>query len=206
MGKEKIMKTQSIAIIAIMVLGLTGPSEAVIVELDLLSLGCPTEFNHDTPNWQADFDLGVEFIEITNVYMDWSGSITAGLAIDYDHPDEPFPLDVAISAYLDMPIHAGTSVWGGEATYPAPEPFDRQSDFELFGLGTWSGLLDGQAKIWLYYESLIIVEGRYIESGSITLDRANLVVEGVVPEPASLLLFGTGAIVLLTRYGRRPRK
>ncbi len=47
-GKGKIMKTQSITIIAIMVLGLTGPSEAVIVELDLLTLGCPTELNIDS--------------------------------------------------------------------------------------------------------------------------------------------------------------
>ena len=105
------MKAQ-LLIIVIMVLGLAGPSEATIVELDLLSLGCPTEFSHDSPLWQKDFDLGVKFIEITNVYMDWSGGITAGLAIDYDYPNEPFPLDVAISAYLDMPIDAGTSVWG----------------------------------------------------------------------------------------------
>ena len=179
-------------ILAVFVLGFSGMADADIVELNLFDLGCPTEFNWDMQYWQTDFDLGVEFVEISNVYIDWSGEITGGLAIDYRKPDEPFPLEVAISSYLDVPIDAGASIWGGETTYPEPESFDCQSDLELFGLGTWSSLLDGQATISLYYEGLIIIGGRYVESGSIVLDRANLVIEGVIPEPSafSILLLG----------------
>ena len=107
------MKKQ-LLIIVIMALGLTGSSQATIVELDLLSLGCPTEFNFDSTYWQTDFDLGVTFIEITNVYMDWSGAITAGLAIDYDNLNEPYPLHVGLLAGLGgTPYERFAQVWGG---------------------------------------------------------------------------------------------
>jgi hypothetical protein len=186
------MKKQSITIIAIMVLGLAGPSEAVIVELDLLSLGCPTEFNLGT-SWQTDFDLGVNFIEITNVYIDWSGGITAGLAIDFDEPDEPFPLDVGLFAFLGSnPSPRVADVWGGQVTYPEAEPFDSLSEFELLGTTTWSDLLDGQGWFGIGYTEAIMLNGRYVEHGSITLDKAILRVEGAVPEPATILLLATG--------------
>jgi len=177
-----------------------GTAKADTFELNLFDLGCPGAFDHNSQSWSSEFDLGITFTEITNVYIDWSGEITAGLAVyDYD-PCNPFPLDVAITAYLDMPIHAGTSVWGGEDTYPIPELFERQSDFTLWG--TWSGLLDGQATIWLYYETLGIVDGHYIKSGSIALDRANLVVEGTVPEPSSLFLIFSGGLWIIHRSQR----
>jgi hypothetical protein len=194
------MKTQSITIIAIMVLGLAGPSEAVIVELNLLSLGCPTELNIDSIYWQTNFDLGVSFTEITNVYMDWSGGITAGLAIDYDNPDEPFPLDVGVYASLGSnPYLRRTTVWGGDTTYPAPEPFDCLSEFELSG-STWSDLLDGQGKITIGYTEFIMINGRYTEHGSIDLSGATLAVEGtVVPEPATILFLGIGVISLCVK-------
>jgi hypothetical protein len=197
------MKTQSIAIIVIMVLGLAGPSEAVIVELDLLSLGCPTELNIDSIYWQTNFDLGVNFVEITNVYMDWSGGITAGLAIDSYNPDEPFPLDVGVYASLGSNPHFRiTDVWGGDATYPAPEPFDNLSEFELSGTTTWSDLLDGQGKITVGYTEYYFADGysRYTEHGSVFLDKAILAVEGIaVPEPATLLFLGVGAMTLFVK-------
>ena len=59
------------------------PTRADTVQLDLLSLGCPTELTSDTAGgplyWQKDFDLGVTFSEISHVSIDWSGGITAGL-------------------------------------------------------------------------------------------------------------------------------
>jgi len=172
------------------------PAGADIVELNLFDLGCPIEFNWDTQNWQTDFDLGVEFVEISSVYMDWSGEITAGLATNLLKPGpQPFPLDVFICAYLDIPIRAGTSVQGGGDTYPVPEPFDHQSDFKLWG--SWSGLMDGQATIWLYYNELVGPYLTYVESGLVYLERVTLVVDGViVPEPASLLLLSLGGFLL----------
>ena len=58
-------------------------------------------------------------------------------------------------------------------------------------------LLDGEGTIIIYYtESVFGGNGGYIEHGSVTLDRATLVIDGVVvPEPASFLLFGFGGLI-----------
>lgn len=198
------MRVLIMGVVGVVVLGLSAlPAGADTVELDLFTLGCPSTYDHNSPSWTSDFDLGVTFSQIDHVYMDWSGEITAGLAIDYSDPCNPFPLDVAISSYLDMPVHALSSMWGGEANYPAPEPFDSQSDFRIWG--SWSGLLDGQGTIWLFYEGLIISEGDYIESGSIVLDRANLIVEGVIPEPLTLYFLGLGGFWITRKSQKYSR-
>ena len=108
------MKTKLFTILAVIVLFGVCPARADIVELNLFDIGCRTEFNWDSPYWQAEFNLGVEFLEISHVYMDWSGEITAGLAIRNDNPDEPFPLDVGIGASLGSnPWPRISSVYGG---------------------------------------------------------------------------------------------
>jgi hypothetical protein len=197
------MKRGIISIAAtVLVLGFSGMARADIVELDLFDLGCPTEFNWDSPYWKTNFDLGVTFTEISNVYMDWSGEITAGLVIDRKS-DEPFPEDVGIYAYLGAnPELRVADVWGGKITYPEPQAFDCGSDFELTGPSTWSDLLDGQGAITIGYTGYIILDGRYIEPGNIVLNSATLVVAGtIVPEPVSILLLAMGTI--LFRIGTR---
>ena len=195
------MKTILTGVITlVLVLGLAGVVRADTVELDLFDLGCPAEFNWDTQNWQTDFDLGTGFIKITNVYMDWSGAITAGLAIQLDPVTfepigDPFPKMVAIYAYMGRnPGARIVDVWGGEATYPVPEPFEHLSEFELLGPTTWSDLLVGQGSITIGYMELFMLYGFYIEHGSVNLDRAILIVEGVIPEPGTILLLATGII------------
>jgi len=46
---------------------------ADIAELDLFDLGCQSVYDFDSQYWTTDFDLGVTFIEISNVYIDWAG-------------------------------------------------------------------------------------------------------------------------------------
>ncbi len=111
------MRTAIIAIaliIAAVTLGFAGLAGADTIELDLFDFGCPTEFDYNAPYWQTDFDLGVTFTEITNVYIDWSGEITAGLAVNDTDPCNPFPLDVGIRASLsnDPLPRAITETWG----------------------------------------------------------------------------------------------
>lgn len=61
----------------------------------------------------------------------------------------------------------------------------------------WSELFDGQSIITIQYMEPIILDGRFIEHGSILLYSATLVVEGtIVPEPATIFLVGMGMIVV----------
>jgi hypothetical protein len=193
-----------------LVLGVTGIIRADTVECNLFSLGCPTGFDINSPYWQTDFDLGVTFSEISHVYIDWSGAITAALlqSVDprtYEPIGEPGPIDVGVYASLRYPRR--TTVWAGGATYPNPEPFDCLSEFELLGNTTWSDLLDGQGTITVDYTEYIVLYGNYVEHGSIDLDSATLMVDGtIVPEPASILLLIIGALGLRSKYLSRQLK
>src|SRR3972149_227859 len=139
-----------VAGLAVLVLFFTEIARADIFEVNLIDLGCPTEFDHDSTYWRADIDLGVTFTEITNVYIDWSGGITAALAVQLDPRTlepigDPFPIDVGIEASIGIPPNWNyTSTWGGASTYPFPETFDLLSEIEA---SNWSDLLDGQGVI-----------------------------------------------------------
>jgi hypothetical protein len=188
------MRTVIITIrLAVLILGFTGMAKADTVELPL---NCAGTYDINTPYWTSDFDLGVTFSEISHVYIDWSGEITAGLAIYYTDPCNPFPLEVGIRAGFTFPFRY-VAVWGGEQSYPAPEPFDFLSEIKP---STWSDLLDGQGTIRIQFEELIMTNGRYIKDGSVMLDDAALIVEGtVIPEPATFLLLSLGGIMLRKR-------
>jgi len=189
--------------IAILILGVLlscgGLSRADVVQLDLSTLGMPTNFNNDSPSWQTNFDLGVTFTEISHVYIDWSGDITAALAQNlnpaYQPIGDPHPLSVGVYASLGSnPYLRRTEIYKGMDTYPAPESFALIS--EIGGVGSnWSDLLDGQGEIGIGYTEIIMLYGQYLEHGSVSLTKATLVVNGtVIPEPASLLLLAFGTI------------
>ena len=192
------MRKKLLVMTTILIFGLGGMAGADTVQLDLLSLGCPTEFNFDLSGWQQDFDLGITFTEISHVYIDWSGGITAGLT--QINNQQPFPENVGILADLGSnPWARLTSIYGGQATYPATEFFNGQNEFikgEWDEESTWSDLFDGKGTILLEYNEYIIQDGGYVQHGSIILDSATLVVEGtIVPEPATIFLLGLGVIL-----------
>jgi hypothetical protein len=196
MEREKLFKMVS----AVLVLAALGCFQAR-AELVELPLDCAGTYDIDNPYWIGDFDLGVTFTEIFHVYIDWAGEITGGLAIDPHAPDDPFPVDAGLLAVIGKPlIWRHTEVWGGETTYPNPEPFATQSEFQE-GTMPWSKLFHGQGTITIEYTELII-PGSYIEHGSVFLTGATLVVDGtVVPEPAMLLFLAVGACGLARSFG-----
>jgi hypothetical protein len=171
-----------------------GLSRADVIQLDLFSLGMPATFNDSSPFWQTNFDLGVTFTEISHVYIDWSGAITGGLAVDRVG-QQPHPAPVGILASLGIaPNWQHTDIYGGITTYPSPQPFNQLSEF-VYGSMPWSELFDGQGTIGIEYQEIIMSDGWYTEHGSVTLTNATLVVDGtVIPEPTSLLLLAFGAV------------
>jgi hypothetical protein len=58
-----------------------------------LPLNCTGAYDINTPLWTMDFNLGVTFSEISNVYLDWSGTITGELAYWEWDPNNTFPLN-----------------------------------------------------------------------------------------------------------------
>jgi hypothetical protein len=197
------MKARTVKLAAVVsLLAACCVANADIVEL---TLDCTGVYDFNTAPWSTNFDLGVSFTEISHVYIDWAGDITGGLAVQAG--SDPFPMVVGTSASLGKnPGARITSVWGGEVTYPDPEAFDVQSEFELLGGSTWSDLLDGQGTISIYYEEVIILDGWYVEHGSVDLTGATLVVDGtIVPEPSALLLLAAGAVYVRAKHRRISR-
>ena len=199
--------TIATATAGLILLAFSSLASADIVQLDLFDLGCQTIYDFNSPSWTANFDLKVTFAQISNVYMDWSGKITAGLAVQ--RGSAPFPLDVGIGAYLgSYPDVSRAATSGGELTYPDAELFDCWSEFDLLVPSDLSDLLDGRSTILIEYEALIILDGSYVQHGSIVLDSAILVIDGLLlPEPATVLflIVGIGAIRAVRPKSSRQR-
>lgn len=173
---------------------------AAIVEL---SLPCEGRYDWQTPGCTVNFDLGVEFSEISRVYIEWSGEMMGWLVTDMVTPAYRPPYPINMQVFFDLgsnPSIRGGTVKGGRITYPEPEQFDRPVDMTLPDGSTWSDLLDGtgQLTLWTWHSSAI--EVRSVEPGYIYVRDIAVVVEGtVVPEPMSFIYLSFGAIVTLRR-------
>jgi hypothetical protein len=189
--------------LALLVLGVAGITRADTVELPL---NCAGTYDVNTPPWTTDFDLGVTFSEISHVYIDWSGEMTAGLDEwmgNYNVAMVGFDA-VLLGAYPNIQV---ASIRGGVSTYPAPAPFDVQTEFWLWEPGIWDNLLDGKDTIRIDFISFagVIPEANVISLGSALLNDSTLVVEGtIIPEPATILLFGLNGFLLSRTQKQKP--
>ncbi len=177
-------KTLVVMMGVVMLMG-AGIVQAAIVELPL---ACDGEYGlSDT--WITAFDLSVAFTEITNVYISWSGEITASQDMSWVVAHQ----FVASLYELDPQDYFSRAyVQGGVDTYPDAEPFDLES---VFSGDDWSLLLDGQSSIEIWFGDTFHPMGSG-GSGAGILNPATLIIEGnVVPEPATILLFGCGTLI-----------
>lgn len=184
-------------------------TQASLVELNLLSLGCPQEFPGSWNSWESDFDLGVTFSDIFHVHIDWAGEITGGLfqqtdPFTFEPIGDPIQVNEGIFISLGYNPHKRRVIqWGGALTYPYPEPFDSLLEIELPTATTWSDLLDGQGDVEIGYYDVIPLNGHYIKHGEIFLDEATLIIEGtVIPEPATFLLLTIGLVGIFSKNKR----
>jgi len=181
-------------LVTVLILWVSQIASSAIVELPL---ACEGEYSN-LQTWKTNFDIETTFIEISNVYIDWSGEITAELVVPCGSPPgtPTQSLDGLFMATLyetDPDDYFGRAqVQGGSSTSPDPEPFLLRSEFTEVD---WSSLLDGEASIEvglcgvirpLYLCTVKPPEGK--------IDSAVLVIDGIVPEPATLLLLAAGTI------------
>jgi len=191
------MKRQSIFVLTIVIIvsAVSSVVNAVTVEIPL---ACEGQYALGQA-WATDFDIGNAFTEISNIHIDWSGSIKAELIGSLA---APFPIDaqfVATLYDLDSDDYCGrASVQTGNATYPFPEPFDLRSAFSDYD---WSLLLDGRGSIEVSFWGIIRPAiWSTIENPLGQLDSAKLVFEATpIPEPATVLLLGLVAVFLRKR-------
>ena len=155
--------------------------------------------------WVTEFDLGVEFVIIQNVYIEWSGEITAELGEGFSGGEWPVDGQFVATLY-EVPsgeMFGQGYVRGGEATYPAPEPFDVVTEMMAYD---WSELLDGIAEIEIGLFRSPQFEPITLEYPFGDIFAASLFIEGqIVPEPTVVLILLGGTIWMRARRSRKGR-
>lgn len=115
----------AVLLIVLLVFACQVPARADTVELDLFSLGCQHTYDINLPSWQTNFNLGVTFSQISNVYINWSGTIVAEKVCPSATLETTFPVNGKFVVRL-----SGANAYyipAGAATYPNPESFGLQS-------------------------------------------------------------------------------
>jgi hypothetical protein len=196
------MNRQSIFVLAT-VLFMWSSCHAIVVEYDLNCEGSYIKGN----SWTTAFDLGVEFPEISDIYINWSGSLKG---VEWAHKISVIKIEPACDSSFkaelyDLPTSlplSVASVYGGEETYPEYEEFSECSEFIM---SDYSAFFDGIGAIKIrfletyppYYRPTNLIK---LSAGGGELLSGKLVFVGTeVPEPCTLLFFVLGGVLLRRR-------
>lgn len=188
-------KTVNLAVLVILsvllLAGTTARAEIFTVELPEF-LG-PLEENGTTKT--VSFDFGTSFLQIDDVRIQLEGTFTPGLA----HGDGLWiPEDVwtDVRPGFDVVMDAGNG-WWGMGLNVSENPFFVEESFESSLGATWDFLLDGTDEVTLRFYWGFAIEGWVIVTPpTADISDAYLIVDGVVPEPATILLLGLGGLIL----------
>ena len=188
--------------IGVGVLVLLAGAGTVRGELVEVPLDCAGHYEWlDT--WTTELDLGVEFSQIDNVYIDWFGEIRAELVEGFSGGELAIDGMFMVDLY-DGDIAFGMArVVGGKATYSYPEAFSEETGFEYLN---YVRLLDGQARIEIRLLSQNDLGLATLEYPFGDLFGASLFIEGqIVPEPTVVLILLGGTIWMRARRSRMGR-
>jgi len=170
---------------------MSGAASATIFTIELPELVGEL---HPYPNHPtAPFDFGTSFLSIDEVRIELSGMFTPRV-VRSSITGELLELTPEIELYMQrgVAIHL----------YPLESPFDVEGTFVLRYGATWDFLLDGTGEVAAYLLWGVSVGDVTITPGSVEISQAYLTIEGVIPEPASILLLVLGIAGVRVRRRR----
>ena len=179
-------------IVVTAVVGFGSTASGEIVTLDLPELLGTYISDYPSGVLWVSIDLGTTFETINGVSMQLSGTLTPGLARD-DGVEMPWHTGFAVG--MNEPDPGSWLVFVG----PYDGPFSEQNAFWGGGHPTWDFLLDGQAQLYAELLPNGFYSGVGVETPSAEITEAQLIVDGVVPEPATLSLLAIGGLALIRR-------
>ena len=141
----------------------------------------------------SSFDFGTSFVEIYDVRIQLEGTCTFGSAHGdgvWIPEDEWTDVPSSIEAYMDPPDGlCGVGVIVEESPFVIDEPLGL-----LFG-ATWDFLLDGTDYVTLDFNWGFGIDGWVIvTTPTADITEAYLTVDGIVPEPSTILLLSIGVV------------
>jgi len=178
--------------VLVVLLGITRAASATIVTIELPELVGELEPYPNNPT--AEFDFGTSFLSIDEARIHVIGTASAGLA----YGDGIFNPGDQLFEYL--PLIEFFMYPDSGSCYTHTDSLDGLFDIEIpFALkhgATWDFMLDGQGQITANPVPDDLLLGPIVEPASVEIFEAYLVVEGTIPEPATLFLLAFGAVMM----------